>query len=55
MRTIVSAMETALYGTSTYLVEIIVPTLNKNKHRIMNSSSLVNEAATWETTQEENL
>ena len=55
MRTIVSAMETALYGTSTYLVENIVPTLNKNKHRIMNSSSLVNEAAKWETTQEESL
>ena len=29
------------------------PTLNKNKHCVINSSSSVNEAATWETTQEE--
>ena len=44
---------TAPYGTSKYLVNIIQPTLNKNKHRVINSSSFVNEAATWETTQEE--
>ena len=53
MRTIVSTIGTAPYGTSKYFVEIIQPTLNKNKHRLMNSSSFVNEAATWETTQEE--
>ena len=53
MRTIVSTIGTAPYGTSKYLVDIIQPTLNKNKHRIINSSSFVNEAATWETTQEE--
>ena len=53
MRTIVSTIGTAPYGTSKYLVDIIQPTLNKNKHRVINSSSFVNEAATWETTQEE--
>ena len=53
MRTIVSTTGTAPYGTSKYLVDIIQPTLNKNKHRVINSSSFVNEAATWETSQEE--
>ena len=53
MRTIVSTIGTAPYGTSKYLVDIIQPTLNKNKHHVINSSSFVNEAATWETTQEE--
>ena len=53
MRTIVSTIGTAPYGTSKYLVDIIQPTLNKNKHRVISSSSFVNEAATWETTQEE--
>ena len=48
-----STIGTAPYETLKYLVEIIQPTLNKNKHRVMNSSSFVNEAATWETTQEE--
>ena len=53
MRTIVSTIGTAPYGTSKYLIDIIQATLNKNKHRIINSSSFVNEAAAWETTQEE--
>ena len=53
MRTIVSTIGTAPYGTSKYLVDIIQPTLNKNKHRLINSSSFVNETATRETTQEE--
>ena len=53
MKTIVSTIGTAPYGTSKYLVEIVQPTLKKNKHRVINSSSFVNEAATWETTQEE--
>ena len=53
MRTIVSTIRTAPYGTSKHLVEIIQPTLNKNKYRVMKSSSFVNEAATWEITQEE--
>ena len=50
MRTMVTTIGTAPYGTSKYLVEIIQPTLNKNNHRVMNSSLFVNEAATWETT-----
>ena len=53
MRTVVSTTGTAPYGTSKYLVDIVQPTLNKNKHHVINSSSFVNEAATWETTQEE--
>ena len=53
MKTIVSLIGTALYGTSKCLVDIIQPTLNKSKHRVTNSSSFGNEAATWETTQEE--
>ena len=44
IRTIVSTIGTAPYGTSKYLVDIIHPTLN-NKHRVINSSSFVNEAA----------
>ena len=51
MRTIVSTIGTAPYGTWKYLVEIIQPILSKNKHCVMNSSSFVNEIATWETTQ----
>ena len=53
IKTIVSTIGTAPYRTSKYLVEIIQPTLNKNKHCVMNLPSFVNEAATWETTQEE--
>ena len=30
-----------------YLVKIIQPTLNKNKHRVLNSSSFVEEAKEW--------
>ena len=51
MKTIVSTIGTAPYRTSKYLVDIVQPTLNKNKHRIINLSLFVNEAATWETTQ----
>ena len=53
MKTIVSTIGTVPYGTSKYLVEIIQPTLNKNKRCVINSSLFVNEAATWETTQAE--
>ena len=48
-----SAIGTAPYGTSEYLVDIIQPTLNKHKHRVIISSSFINEAATSKTTQEE--
>ena len=53
MRTIVSTVGTAPYGISKYLVDIIQPILNKKKHCIMNSSSLLNETVTWETNQAE--
>ena len=53
MRTTVSTMGTAPYGTSKYLVDIMQSTLSKNKHCVINSSSFVNEEARWETTQEE--
>ena len=53
MRTMVSTIETAPYGTSKYLVDVIQPTLNKNKHCVINSLVFVIETATWETTQEE--
>ena len=53
MRTIVSTIRTAPYRAPKYLVDIIEPALNKDKHPAINSLSFVNEAATWETTQEE--
>ena len=53
MRKIVSTIGTAPYGTSKYLIDIIQSILNKNKHHVINSTSFVNEAATWETTLEE--
>ena len=52
MRTIVSTLQTASYGTSNYLAEFIEPILNKNKHPGKKPSSFENKAATWETTQE---
>ena len=53
MRTTVSTIGTARYGTSKSLVDIIQTILNKNKHRVIDLSSFVNEAATWEITLEE--
>ena len=47
MRTVVSTIGTPFYGTSSFLVQLIQPTLNKNKIRIKNSSSFVEEAKTW--------
>ena len=47
-----STIGTATYGTSKYLVNIIQPNLNKNIHRVINSSSFLNGAATWEITQD---
>ena len=53
MRAIVSTIGTASYGTSKYLIDIIQPSLNKNKHCVTNSSSFVQKAVTRKTTQEE--
>ena len=36
------------YGISKYLVEIILPTLNKNNNKIQNSASFVHKAKDWE-------
>ena len=41
------------YGTFKYLVEIIQPTLNENKHPVINSYTFVQEAKTWEIYQDE--
>ncbi|XP_047146242.1 uncharacterized protein LOC124819090 [Hydra vulgaris] len=46
-RPVVLTINTPPYGTSDYLVKIIQPTLNKNKSRLMNSNSFVNEAKQW--------
>ena len=53
MRTIVSTIGTVPYGTSKHLVEKIQSTLNKNKHRVVNSFTFVQEAKTWEIYQDE--
>ena len=53
MRTILSAIELAPYGTSKYLVEIIQTSLSKNKHRVIDSYAFVEEAKTWEIYQDE--
>ena len=47
MRTVVSTIGTPFYGTSSFLVQLIQPTLNKNNIRVKNSSSFVEEAKTW--------
>ena len=47
MRTVVSTIGTAFYGTSKFLVDLIQPTLDKNEIRVKNSQSFVNEAKTW--------
>jgi len=47
MRTIVSTIGTAFYGTSKYLVDMIQPTLDMNPIRVKNSISFIDEAKTW--------
>ena len=47
MRTIVSTIGTPPYGISQYLEELILPTLNRSKYKITNSSSFVNEVKNW--------
>ena len=44
MRAVVSTIVSPPYSTSKHLVKIIQPTLNKNKHRVLNTSSFVEEA-----------
>ena len=47
MRNVVSTVGTPFHGTSKYLVDIIQPTLNKNKIRVKNSTTFVDEAKQW--------
>ena len=47
MRVIVSTICTPPYGISKYLVDIIQPTLSKNRHKVKNSKSFVWQAQTW--------
>ena len=47
MRAVVSTIGTPFYGTSSFLVQLIQPTLNKNNIRVKNSSSFVEEAKSW--------
>ena len=53
MRTVVSTIGTVSHGTSAFLVDLIQPTLDKNEIRIKNSSSFVEEAKTWDISQNE--
>ena len=47
MRIVVSTIGTPSYKTSEYLVKIIQPTLNKNKTRLKNSQTFVQNSETW--------
>ena len=53
MRVVVSTIGTPPYGISSYLVKLTQPTLNKNKTRLKNSVSFVNEAKHWNVKPEE--
>ena len=44
MRALVSNIGSPLYGTSKHLVSIIYSTLHKNKYRVINSFSFMEEA-----------
>ena len=47
MRLVVSTIGTPPHGISAYLVKVIQHTLNKNKTRLKNSTSFVEEAKSW--------
>ena len=53
MRVIVSTIGTPPYGISKYLVDIIQPTLNKNHHKVKNSTSFVSQVQTWKIEPDE--
>ena len=53
MRAVVSTIGSPVYGTSKYFVKIIQPTLNKNKQRVVNSSSFAEEAKEWNISSSE--
>lgn len=47
MRIVVSTVGSPAYGISSFLVNLIQPTLDKNKTRLKNSKSFVEQAKTW--------
>ena len=53
MTAVVLTIGSPPYGTSKYLVKIIKPTLNKNKHSVLNSYSFVEEAKEWNISSNE--
>ena len=53
MRAVVSTIGSPVYGTLKYLAKIIQRTLNKNKHRVLNSSSFVEKAKEWNISSSE--
>ena len=53
MRAVVSTIGSPAYGTLKYLAKIIQRTLNKNKHRVLNSSSFVEKAKEWNISSSE--
>ena len=53
MRIVVSTIGTANYGISDYLVKIAQKTLNKNRTRVINSRSFVEEAKNWNIATDE--
>ena len=53
MRAVVSTIGSSLYGISKYLINIIQPTLNKNKLRVLNSSSFAKEVKEWNISSNE--
>ena len=53
MQFIVPTVGTTPYGISKYLVDIIQPALNKNKHKVKHSRSFVSQAQTWKIKPDE--
>ena len=49
----VSSIGSPTYDTSKYLVKVIEPTLNKNKRRVLNSSTFAEEAKEWNVSPSE--
>ena len=47
MRIVVSTVGSPAYGISSYLVDLIQPTLDKNETRLKNSKSFVEKAKNW--------
>ena len=47
MRAVISTIGSPPYDTSKYIVKIMHSTLNKNKHRVFNSSSFMEDTKEW--------